>query len=32
MPGGRLEPHEDPKDVIIRETLEEANINIKLKN
>ena len=32
LPGGRLEPHEDPKEAIIRETLEETNIKIKLKN
>jgi len=32
LPGGRLEPHEDPKEAIIRETLEETNVNIKLKN
>jgi len=32
LPGGRLEPHEDPKEAIVRETLEEANIKIKLKN
>jgi ADP-ribose pyrophosphatase YjhB (NUDIX family) len=32
LPGGRLESHEDPKEVIIRETFEETNVNIKLKN
>jgi 8-oxo-dGTP diphosphatase len=31
LPGGRLEPHEDPKTAIQRETFEETGLSIKLK-